>query len=71
MKKYRTSKQYQKIAENVCNGNWSDAALLCIRHGFYCKDLIDGFNSNQDLNLITLEDIAYLVELSTQKRFQK
>ena len=70
MKKFRTEKQYQKITENVANGNWQDAAELCIRHGFYCKDLIDKFN-DENYNLITLEDIAYLVELSTQKRFQK
>jgi hypothetical protein len=71
MKKYRTNKQYKRIAENVANGNWTDAAQLCIKHGFYCKDLIDGFNSNQELNLITLEDIAYLIELATQMRHQK
>ena len=70
MKKFRTDKQFEKIAENVANGNWTDAAGLCIRHGFYCKDLIDKFN-DETYNLITLEDIAYLVELSTQKRFQK
>ena len=71
MKKFRTSKQYNKIAENVCNGNWTDAAELCIKYGFYCKDLLDKFQDNQSFNLITLEDIAYLIELATQKRRQK
>ena len=70
MKKFRTSKQFEKIAENVANGNWTDAAELCIKCGFYCKDLLDKFN-DENYNLITIEDIAYLIELSTQKRFQK
>ena len=71
MKKFRTEKQYQKISQDVANGNWQVAAGLCIRHGFYCKDLLDKFQDNQELNLITLEDIAYLIELATQKRFQR
>ena len=70
MKKFRTEKQFKKISQDVANGNWQDAAELCIKHGFYCKDLVDKF-SIQDVNLITLEDIAYLIELATQRRFQK
>lgn len=66
MKTYRTDEQFESIADNCLNGNWSDAANECIEYGFYANDLI---NKNKELDLFDdLYDLVELIELATQKR---
>ena len=41
MKEYRTLEQFEEIADNCLNGNWTDAAKGCVEYGFYANDLIN------------------------------
>lgn len=65
-KEFRTNEQFEEIADNCLNGNWSDAAQNCVDYGFYANDLI---NKNKELELFDdLYDIAELIEIATKLR---
>lgn len=65
-KEFRTNEQFEEIADNCLNGNWSDAAQNCVDYGFYANDLI---NKNKELELFAdLYDIAELIEIATKLR---
>jgi hypothetical protein len=64
MKEYRTQEQFESIADNCLNGNWTDAAKECVEYGFFANDLIK-FNKETEL-FDDPYDIAELIEL-TQK----
>lgn len=69
MKEYRTQEQFESIADNCINGNWTDAAKECVDFGFYANDLI---KFNKELKLFDdLYDIAELVELAQEIRNKK
>lgn len=66
MKNYRTTEQFESIADNCLNGNWTDAAKQCVEHGFYANDLR---RKNEELQLFyDLYDIAELAELAQKLR---
>lgn len=65
-KEYRTAEQFEEIAENCLNGNWSDAAKNCVEYGFYANDLR---KFNEELELFDdIYDIAELVEMAERLR---
>lgn len=65
-KKFRTQEQFESIAENCLNGNWTEAANECIEYGFYANDLR---RFNEELNLFDdLYDIALLAEMAQKLR---
>jgi len=66
MKKYRTLEQFEEIADNCLNGNWSDAAKDCVEYGFYANDL-RRFNEENEL-FDDLYDIAELAEMAQKLR---
>jgi len=66
MKNYRTLEQFEEIAENCLNGNWTDAAENCIEYGFYAGDLIL-FNKEYEF-FDDLYDLVELIELATKLR---
>lgn len=69
----RNKETFDEIVENCLNGNWTDAAKLCVEYGFYANDLIifqeqcekgiEGFND--------LTDIAVLVEVASKLRYRQ
>lgn len=65
-KEFRTPEQFESIAENCLNGNWTDAANECIEHGFFANDLRK-FNEELEL-FIDLYDIAALAEMAQKLR---
>ena len=65
-KEYRTAEQFESIAENCLNGNWTDAAKECIEYGFYANDLRRHNEENPMFN--DLYDIAELAELAQKLR---
>ena len=66
MKQYRTQEQFEEIAANCINGNWTDAGKNCVEYGFYANDLI---KANEETNLFNeLTDIAVLVEIAMEQR---
>jgi len=70
MKDYRTQEQFETIADNCLNGNWSDAAQNCVDYGFYANDLIKA-RENDDLNLFEdLTDLAILSEMAAELRYK-
>ena len=70
MKDYRTQEQFETIADNCLNGNWSDAAQNCVDYGFYANDLIKA-RENDDLNLFEdLTDLAKLSEMAAELRYK-
>lgn len=68
-KQYRTQEQFEEIADNCLNGNWSDAAKGCVEYGFFANDL-RRFNESSEL-FDDLYDIAELAELAQKLRNQK
>lgn len=65
-KEYRTKKQFESIAENCLNGNWTDAANECVEFGFFANDLK---KYNEELNLFDdIYDIAELAEMAQKFR---
>lgn len=65
-KQYRTAKQFDEIAYNVLNGNWTDAAKQCVEFGFFANDLR---RFNEELELLTdIYDIAELAEMAEHLR---
>jgi len=66
IKEYRTAEQFEEIAENCLNGNWTDAAKNCIEYGFYANDLRKHNEENQLFD--DLYDIAELAELAQKLR---
>jgi len=66
VKEFRTEEQFESIADNCYNGNWTDAANECIEFGFYANDLIKHNKSNELFN--DFYDIAELVELTQKLR---
>ena len=65
---YRTLEQFEEIADNCLNGNWTDAAKGCVEYGFYANDLIK-FNKEHEL-FEDLYDIAELIEIATNIRLK-
>ncbi len=81
---YRTNKQFNEITTNCLNGNWSDAAKLCVEGGFWVNDLIrmnesatdealTFFNEEEDCEEMVfpfeeLTDIAIVSELAMKIR---
>lgn len=66
MTTYRTDEQFESIAENCLNGNWTDAAKECIEYGFFANDLI---NKNKKLELFDdIYDLVELIEIATKIR---
>lgn len=65
-KEYRTAEQFESIAENCLNGNWTDAAKECIEYGFYANDLRRHNEENPMFD--DLYDIAELAELAQKLR---
>ena len=66
-KEYRTEEQFESIAENCLNGNWTDAAEECMEFGFWANDLK---KANEELELFTdLYDLMRLVELTQKLRY--
>ena len=66
MTTYRTNEQFESIADNCFNGNWTDAAKECIEYGFFANDLI---NKNKSLELFDdLYDLVELIEIATKLR---
>jgi len=65
-KEFRTFEQFESIAENCLNGNWTDAAKECVEYGFYANDLIQ-FNKEHEL-FDDYYDIAELVEIAAKYR---
>ena len=66
MTTYRTNEQFESIAINCFNGNWTDAAKECIEYGFFANDLI---NKNKSLELFDdLYDLVELIEMATKLR---
>lgn len=65
-KEYRTAEQFESIAENCLNGNWSDAAKECVKYGFFANDLR---KHNEESQLFEdLYDIAELAEMAQKLR---
>ena len=65
-KEYRTQGQFEEVANNCLNGNWSSAAKQCVEYGFYANDLRV---QNEDLSLFNdLYDLAELVEMAQKLR---
>jgi len=68
-KQFRTEEQFESIAENCFNGNWTDASEECVEFGFYANDLQ---RFNEELELFTdLYDLMHLVELAMKFRYEK
>lgn len=85
-KQYRTPEQFHSIVSNCKNGNWSDAARDCIEYGFYANDLVRMNEQAKNDELFytdelgdtafvypfdELTDIAFVVEIATEMRYQK
>ena len=68
-KEYRTMEQFEEIAENCLNGNWSDAAKNCVDYGFFANDLRIKNEENQLFS--DLYDIAELAEMAQKLVDQK
>ena len=57
--------QYEDIADDCYNGNWTDATNKCIKYGYCVVELIEIYeNREQELGeeheLLSMRDIAYL-----------
>ena len=65
-KEFRTAEQFESIADNCLNGNWTDAANECIKYGFYANDLKKHNEENQLFD--DIYDIAELAELAQKLR---
>lgn len=71
MRKYRTQEQFEEIVENCINGNWHDAAELCVKYGYYANDLIIKQDLEEDgIAFEDRADIALVVELAERIRFE-
>lgn len=66
-KEYRTQEQFEEIADSIYNGQLEMAAKECVEYGFWVKDLIE---ANEELEIISIENIAYLGESAMQRRQQ-
>jgi len=66
VKEFRTAEQFESIAENCLNGNWTDAANQCIKYGFFANDLRKHNEENQLFD--DIYDIAELAELAQKYR---
>lgn len=57
--------QYEDIADDCYNGNWSDATNKCIKYGYCVVELIEIYEHREqelgeDCELLSMRDIAYL-----------
>lgn len=57
--------QYEDIADDCYNGNWTDATNKCIKYGYSVVELIEIYEyREQELDkereLLSMRDIAYL-----------
>jgi hypothetical protein len=70
MAEYRTDEQYKDICENMSNGNWSDAALICANAGFYANDLKNKYEEGAEGSELIddLWDFAELIEMAAKYR---
>ena len=73
MAEYRTDEQYYDIVDNCINGNWTDAAEICVDGGWYANDLINRHEELKEYGETFQDetDIAILVELATELRYKK
>lgn len=57
--------QYEDIADDCYNGNWTDATNKCIKYGYCVVELIEIYESREqefgeECELLSMRDIAYL-----------
>lgn len=57
--------QYEDIADDCYNGNWTDATKKCIKYGYCVVELIEIYESREqefgeECELLSMRDIAYL-----------
>lgn len=57
--------QYEDIADDCYNGNWTDATNKCIEYGYSAVELIELHEHREqelgeDWELLSMRDIAYL-----------
>ncbi len=65
---YRTTEQFTQIMENAENGNWTDAAKMAVRYGFYANDLISAYKEQNFDFHIEPTDLAIIVEMASEQR---
>lgn len=69
-------KQYEDIADDCWNGNWTDATDKCIKYNYSVIELIEIYEHRQqeldvDSELLSMKDIAYLGMYIERKRNAK
>ena len=57
--------QYEDIADDCYNGNWTDATNKCIKYGYCVVELIKIYEHREEklgeeCELLSMRDIAYL-----------
>lgn len=74
MAEYRTAEQYQDIVESMLNGNWTQAADMCIEYGFYSQDLLNALEADDTVEECSqywcelMSDFVHLAELAAERR---
>lgn len=66
IKEYRTFEQWENIATNAYNWNWSDACKDCAEYGFYAVDLIRFYE--EESFWLEVTSLAYLAEGAEEER---
>lgn len=57
--------QYEDIADDCYNGNWTDATNKCLKYGYCVVELIEIYEHREEeldkeCELLSMRDIAYL-----------
>ena len=57
--------QYEDIADDCYNGNWTDATNKCIKYGYCVVELIEIYEQREkelgeECELLSMRDIAFL-----------
>ena len=64
---YRTEEQFKEICDSMIDGNWSHAAIECVKYGFYQNDLLTSFDDDTYI----LRGLVTIAEMSQSIRHEK
>lgn len=76
-KEYRTQEQFKEICDSMINGNWSHAAIECVKYAFYQNDLLTAYDEEQlidssfDDDTYILRGLVTIAEMSQSIRHEK
>jgi hypothetical protein len=58
---YRTTAQFETIADLFYNGQWTEAIQRCVDYGFFAQDLVEHYVNQEDSGTLYIPATALAI----------